>query len=530
MDGSTGLWQSFGFPGTVLLKQLEGGVRVFQFGAFELRPEERLLTCGGRPVSIGSRAYDLLHYLITHRDRIVTKDELLDHVWPAVAVEEANLAVHVSALRKALGSQALSTVIGRGYRFVMPVVDAPSGVPRIALPMPAHPVVAVLPFATLSGDPDQCYFADGLADDLITSLSRISGLTVIARASSFSYKGRDVDAREIGRALGANYLLQGSVRNNAGRTRISAQLVNAGTGAHVWAERYDRAIEDVFALQDEITLRLVTELQVHLTEGDQARLRYSSIRNLEAWKFWVRGLARYHGYVLSREGLTATLMDWQRAAALDPDSAAIQAMLGMLYYIDARFEFWNTRDAALAKGLAHVGKALSLDADCADAYMVKGLLLLLEMRHDEAVAAARRSMVLGPGSADVAAFGGFVLANAGKGAEAVQVIERALRLCPVYPPFYLGHLGLAYRVAGQVKEAIAAFEGYDRGVSGRGVTDLAIIHEQQGDTETATRWANKLISVFPDFSVGAWLKTQFRSDAAAVAADARSLTALGLPP
>ncbi|MCA3575532.1 MAG: hypothetical protein IOC86_16555, partial [Aestuariivirga sp.] len=262
---------------------------------------------------------------------------------------------------------------------------------------------------------------------------------------------------------------------------------------------------------------------------EQARLRYSSIHNLEAWSFWVRGLARYHGYVLSREGLTTTLMAWQRAAALDPQSATIQAMLGMLYYIDARFEFWNDRNSALQKGLAHVERALSLDADCADAFMVQGLLLLLELRHAEAVAASRRSMMLGPGSADVAAFGGFVLANAGEGAEAVQVIERAIRLCPMYPPFYLGHLGFAYRVAGRVQDAIAAFEGYDRGIAGRGVTDLAIIHEQLGEMEKAKTWAAKLMSVLPNFTIGAWRKTQFRSDAEGLAADIRSLEALGLP-
>jgi adenylate cyclase len=509
----------------------DGGffVRVYRFGEFELRPGERVLTCGGRPVSLGARAFDLLSYLIDHRERVVSKEELLDHVWPGIAVEEANLTVHVSALRKALGSQALSTVTGRGYRFVLPVSDA-APAPSSGLPEPRRPSIAVLPFANLSGDSEQEYFADGLVEDLIVTLSKISGLTVIARASSFYYKGRAVDVRQVGRELGVRYVLEGSVRNSGGRTRIAAQLIDAETGAHVWAERYDRAIEDIFALQDEITLILVTEMQVHLTEGDQARLRYSSIHNLEAWSFWVRGLARYHGYVLSREGLTTTLMAWQRAAALDPRSATIQAMLGMLYYIDARFEFWNDRDTALSKGLAHVERALSLDGDCADAFMVQGLLLLLQLRHAQAVAASRRSMVLGPGSADVAAFGGFVLANAGEGAEAVQVIERAIRLCPMYPPFYLGHLGFAYRVAGRVQDAIAAFEGYDRGIAGRGVTDLAIIHEQLGESGKARAWAAKLLSVLPDFTISAWRKTQFRSDAEGLAADIRSLDALGLPP
>lgn len=503
-------------------------VPVYRFGDFEFRPNERVLSCDGQPVGLGARAFDLLHYLIDNRARVVGKDELLDHVWPGLAVEEANLTVHISALRKALGPQALATVTGRGYRFVMPMkADAPH--PPSSLPDPMRPSIAVMPFTALGGEPEQEEFADGLVQDLITTLSKISGLTVIARASSFHYKGRSHDIRQVGRELGVGYALEGSVRNNGGRMRITAQLVDTASGAHVWAERYDRPLADIFALQDEITMILVTELQVQLTEGEQARLRQSSIHNLEAWSFWVRGLARYHGAVLSREGLTTVLMAWQRAAALDPRSATIQAMLGMLYYLDGRFEFWNDRDTALKKGLAHVETALSLDAACADAWMVQGLLLLMQLRHADAVAATRRSIALGPGSADVAAFGGFVLANAGEAAEAVQVIERAIRLCPMYPPFYLGHLGLAYRVAGRVQDAIAAFEGYDRGVAGRGVTDLAVIHEQAGDLEKARSWAARLMQLFPDFTTGAWRKTQFRSDARAVAADLRSLRALGIP-
>jgi len=510
------------------MRQLEGVVQAYRFGEFELRPGARQLSCGGEPVRLGARALDLLTYLIDHRDRVVGKDELMDQVWPGIAVEEANLTVQVSALRKVLGPKALSTVNGRGYCFVLPIrvaiVEAPS-----ALPPPAQPSIVILPFTTRAGEAEQDYLADGLAEELITALSKISSLVVIARATSFAYKGQEPDVREVGRALGVRYVFEGSVRSSAGRTRIAAKLIDAATGQHLWAERYDRALADIFALQDEITLAIVAELEVRLTEGEQARLRSSSIRNLEAWSFWVRGLARYHGRVLSREGLTATLMDWQKAAGLDPGSATIQAMLGMLYYLDARFEFWNDRDMALGKGLAHVETALGFDGDSADAHMVRGLLLLLQLRHEEAVAASRQSLVLGPGSADVAAFGSFVLANAGLGAEAVQLIERAIRLCPFYPPFYLGHLGLAYRAAGRANEAIAAFEAYDRGIAGRGVTDLAILHEQRGDGDAAKAWAAKLMAQFPGFTISGWRKTQFGSNAGAIALDLRSLQALGLP-
>jgi adenylate cyclase len=324
-------------------------------------------------------------------------------------------------------------------------------------------------------------------------------------------------------------VLEGSVRNHGGRMRIAARLIDAESGSHVWAERYDRAFENMFALQDEIALILVTELQVNLTEGEQARLRQSSIRNMEAWTHWVKGLARFNREVLTREGMTTTLMCWQRAAALDPQAAVIQAMLGMLYYIDARFRYWNDRETALAKGTAHVERALASDPESADAWMVQGLLLLMQGRHDEAVAASRLSLAHGPNAADVAAFAAFVLANAGLGPEAAQEIERAITLCPMFPSYYFGHMGLAYREAGRIPEAIAAFEAYDRNNAGRGVTDLVIMNEQLGERETATRWAGRLRSVFPDFTISGWRNTQFRRDQESLERDIASLRAMGLP-
>lgn len=506
-------------------------MQVYRFGGFELRPGGRVLTCAGRAIPLGSRAYDLLCYLVEHRDRVVSKAELLDHGWPGLSVEEANLTVHVSALRKVLGAEALSTVPGRGYQFVMPVSDA-SMAQAESTPAPSVPrrqSIAVLPFASEGGDADRVLFADGLAEEIITTLSKVSGLMVVARATSFRYRDSHVDARHVGHELGVRYLLAGSVRRNAERLRIAAQLIDVETGTNAWAERYDRPLADFFTLQDEISLNIVTELQVQLTDGEQARLRRSSIHNMEAWSFWVRGLACYHRAVLSREGMTPALMAWQKAAALDPRSATIQAMLGMLYYLDARFGFWNGKASAVLKGGKHVAAALALDPENPDAHMVQGLLLLLQGRHEEAVAASRLSLAFAPNAADVAAFASFVFANAGLGNDAVAEIRRAIRLCPVFPPFYLGHMGLAYRVTGQAAEAIAAFKAYNGASPGRGVTDLAIIHQQQGDMPEARRWAKTLLDAFPTFSTSAWRETQFRSDSESLDADVASLRALGLP-
>jgi adenylate cyclase len=219
----------------------------------------------------------------------------------------------------------------------------------------------------------------------------VSGLTVIARASTFTYRRRPLNVRQVGLELGVRHAMASSVRIHDGRLRLAAQLIDAGTGAQVWAERYDRMLDDVFTLQDELTLILVTELQVQLTEGEQARLRRASIRNSEAWSHWVRGLACYNRAVLSRAGMTPALMSWQQAAARDPESATLLGMLGMLYYLDARFGFWNVREVAERKCGENIAAALLRDPECVDAHTVLALLRLLQGRHGNAVAAARLS-------------------------------------------------------------------------------------------------------------------------------------------
>jgi len=237
----------------------------------------------------------------------------------------------------------------------------------------------------------------------------------------------------VGRELGVRYVLEGGVRKIADHIRITTQLIDTGTGAHIWAERYDRAIEDIFAVQDEITLVLATEMQVRLTEGEQARLRYSTTNNIEAWNQWVHGLFHFRRG-LSREGLTQARKFWHQALLLDPSSASLNAMLGFLHYANARFGLWDDRETALREGSAYVDKALSLDLENADAHLTRGLLLMLQRRFDEAVLAARKAIEYGPGSADIAVFASFVFDNAGLVQEAVVQIERAMKLSPICLP------------------------------------------------------------------------------------------------
>ena len=391
------------------------------------------------------------------------------------------------------------------------------------------PSIAVLPFQNMSGDAEQEYFCDGLVEDIITTLSKLDGLRIIARNSSFVYKGRSVDVREAARQLGVRYVLEGSVRRSGARIRVTAQLIDAADGSHLWAERYDRAVDDIFAIQDEITLALATEMQVKLTDGEQARMRYTTTSNVEAWTHWARGMSFFR-QPPSRDNREATQAHWEKALALDPNSAPLNAMLGFTHCLDARFGWKDSFEIAKAKARRYAERALEIDPDNADAHITSGLVLLMEGRHDEAVADARKAVRLAPGSADVAQLAGFIVLPSGYAEEAIALCEKAMTLSPNFPSVYLGTLGDAYRQAGRTDEAIAAFEAYNARNPGFGLTDVVIAYQEKSQPEEAKRTAARLIAARPEFTIAGWRKTQFiRRDAARVEADAAALRAAGLP-
>jgi adenylate cyclase len=395
--------------------------------------------------------------------------------------------------------------------------------------LPDKPSIAVLPFQNISGDAEQDYFCDGLVEDIITTLSKLATLRVIARNSSFVYKGRSVDIREAAKQLGVRYVLEGSVRKSGNRIRITAQLIDAKDGTHVWAERYDRAMDDIFVIQDELTLVLATEMQVKLTEGEQARLRYTTTNNVEAWTYWAQGMSHYRQAV-TKEKMGPARLYWEKALALDPNSAALNAMLGFMHCLDARFGWWEDRETAIAKARGYADKALEIDPANADAHTTSSLLLLMQKDYDAAVAAARKAVELAPGSADVAELASFVLAPSGYPDEAVVQSEKAIALSPNYPAVYLGTLGNAYRLSGRTEQAIAAFKAYHARSPGFGLTDIVLAYQETGQTEEAMRAAEQLLAARPNFTIAAWLKTQFiRRDTARVEADTDALRAAGLP-
>jgi len=405
----------------------------------------------------------------------------------------------------------------------------PAERPAERLSPAAKPSIAVLPFQNMSGDAEQDFFCDGLVEDIITTLSKLAGLRVVARNSSFVYKGRSVDVREVAKQLGVRHVLEGSVRKSGSRIRVTAQLIDATDGSHLWAERYDRAVDDIFAIQDEITLVLATEMQVKLTDGEQARLRYTTTNNVEAWTHWAKGLS-YHGQPPTKDNREAAQLCWEKALALDPRSAPLNAMLGFTHCLDARFGWKDTFEIAMAKARAYADRALELDPGNADAYIASGMVLLMEGRHDEAVASARKAVQLAPGSADVVQLAAFILLPSGYPEEAVALSEKSMTLSPNYPAPYLGTLGDAYRQSGRTDEAIAAFEAYHARSPGFGLTDVVIAYQEKGQPGEAKRAAERLMAARPGFTIAGWRKTQFiRRDEARIEADAAALRAAGLP-
>jgi adenylate cyclase len=391
------------------------------------------------------------------------------------------------------------------------------------------PSLAVLPFVNLSQNAEHEFFADGLVEDMITTLSKLSGLTVIARHSSFLYKHRQGDVREVARALGVRFVLEGSVRWSGAGVRISAQLIDAAAGTTLWGERYDRRVDDIFALQDEITLIVATELQAKLTEGEQARLRYATTHNVGAWTLYAQGLAYYRSGVMTPDGMGRSRALWQRALQLDPNSAVLHALLANVQMIDARLGWWDARDKAVAIGMGHVAEALKLDPDCADAHMSSGMLLTMQRRFDEAENAMRRALELAPGSADIAAFAAVVLTASGAYAEAIAAIERAMKLSPTPPANYLGIRGNACRLAGKFTEAIEAFQAYSDRIPGFGSLDLAIIYHRQGRLPEAHAEIERALAARPNLTVKGFASTQVRRNDDQLAEDLAALRAAGLP-
>jgi adenylate cyclase len=361
--------------------------------------------------------------------------------------QRAALAVMVFLI---LGAGALA--IWNFYLRPSPPPVEVASVEKMAFPLPDKPSIAVLPFVNMSGDPEQEYFSDGITEDIITSLSKIPRLFVIARNSTFTYKGKPVKVQQVSEDLGVRYVLVGSVRKAGDRVRITARLVNATTGGQLWAESYDRELNDIFAIQDEITQEIVVALKVEMREAELERVRCIPTDNLTAYDSFLRGMEYFSRF--TKEANDRAQQMFERAIELDPEFAAAYAFLGLLYWKDWKFQ-WDPDPQALERAFELAQRAVALDDSLPVAHRLLGDLYLLKKQHEQAIAEAERAIALDPNDASGYATLGFILNSMGKPEKAIELLEKAMRLHPHFPFGYVFQLGVAYRLTGRYDEAIS---------------------------------------------------------------------------
>jgi adenylate cyclase len=375
------------------------------------------------------------------------------------------------------------------------------------LPLPDKPSIAVLPFNNMSSDPEQEYFADGISEEIITALSKIENLFVVARNSTFTYKGQAVDIKRVGREQGVRYVLEGSVRQGGNRLRITAQLIDAATGNHLWADRYDGENSDVFALQDEITREVAAALQVELTEGEQARLWASGTKNLEAWELAIQASFLIHEH--HREGVHEAHRLAEHAVRLDENYAWAWAMLSVAHWSSALNEGWSdSREGSLTLAMDANDRSLAIDPSSPDALMIRGLIQLTEQKFNDALALSEKALLLAPNHAHNTAIAAIIVLCCGEFQGAVDLTARAIRLCPIFPSWYLVMRGRAYWAMGRTDEAIAAARSaieYDPDLSYAYLTLIKVLAES-GREDEALRAAGEVLRIDPGFSVTAWVE------------------------
>lgn len=371
--------------------------------------------------------------------------------------------------------------------------------------LPDKPSIAVLPFNNMSGDPEQEFFADGMTEDLITDLSKISGLFVIARNSTFSYKGRQVDVRKVAAELGVRYVLEGSVRKSGDRVRINAQLIDAGTGGHLWADRYDGTVADVFELQDEVGAKVVSALSVQLKGGEKERLEHVHTSNLEAYELFVRAKATPYPPVMER--IESAREMFEQVIEMDPEFAGGYAGVSSMLGFGSLFGHSDSSEA-IDRATEMARKAIELDETFGWSYTALGMALLQRGQYDEAIAAAEEAIARQPNDADAHAYLGLLMALAGRPNDGIEAVDQAIRLNPqfVNGP-YLNMRGQILMLAGDYEESARAIEQNllrNGPFAPPAMCSAAASYTALGRTDEAARMVGQLTAKNPEFRLGTW--------------------------
>ena len=438
----------------------------FAFGDYRLDPERRELTLRAQAVTIGPQVFDLLLHLVGHRDRVVSKDELLQAVWSGRIVSESTITSHINAVRKAIGDNGeeqrlIRTIARKGFRFVGTVEADPAEARRPLVqpgpveqigrqpaqlppstPSPDKPSITVMPFQNLSGDPEQDYFADGVVEDIIAALSRIRWLFVIARNSSFALKARAVDVKEVGREFGVRYVLEGSVRKSGNKVRITGQLIEAATGTHLWAERFEGMLDDIFVLQDQIAESVVGAIAPQLERAEIERAKRKPTESLDAYDYYLRGTAKLH--TGTRDAIEAALAFFYKATELDPDFASAYGMAAWCHLWRKVNGWMVDRPREIAEGARLARLAIELGRDDAVALTRAGHALShFTGDLDAGIALIDRAMQLNPNLASAWFLGGFLRALNGETASALEHFTHAVHLSPLDPEMFRMQVGMA---------------------------------------------------------------------------------------
>lgn len=479
------------------------------FGPFHLDVAGRTLSCDGKPVRLGGRAFDVLCTLASAHGDLVTKDRLMSEVWPGQIVEDNAIQVQISGLRKILKPAShdqdyIVTVPGRGYRLIGFATQRSDGVSealRSAEPIDLRSI-AVLPFQNLSGDPAQDYFIDGVVEDIISGLARVSWLSVIARNSSFVYKGASVDIRQIGRELGVRYVLQGSMRKAGTKVRVTVQLVDAESNAHLWVEQFDHELNDIFALQDEIAMNVIGTIEPNVRKAEYKRVKRKRPERLDAYDLVLQAMPHAFSHMPDRALKAIPLLE--KALELEPGYAAAHAPLALCYH--ARYGRAGLREEDRRLAIQHAHAAVAGGADDAIALGIAGFVVALDERDpDTALEYFDRALSLSNSNALSYSCSALALSWMGKTDIAIERAHQALRLSPFDPLNYLAFNALSISYF-HLKEYDASRDAARKSIRsneqfGMSHAFLAAALVRLGCGEEAEAEAQKAIELDPNLSI-----------------------------
>jgi TolB-like protein/cytochrome c-type biogenesis protein CcmH/NrfG len=432
----------------------------FLFSDHTLDTDRRELRRGAVILAVEPQVFDLLVYLLENRDHVVSKDNLIAAIWSGRIVSESTLSSRINAARKAVGDtgekqELIRTIARKGIRFVGDVETGQdfAASSRAPLPLPERPAVAVLPFTNMSGDPEQDYFSDGISEDIITALSKLRWFFVIARNSSFIYKGKSVHMKQIADELGVGYVVEGSVRKRGDQVRITAQLNDVGTGSHIWAERYDRSLADVFAVQDEITEAIVAAIEPQIYAAENFRAQRKAPDSMDAWDLVMRALSHY--WRVTRQDNVVAQALLEKAISIDPNYGQALGVLATSYTFGSHMGW---ADVAKVTPIAERAARAAILADSEDpwAHHALGNVYLFARRFDDSLAEFELALRLNPNFSLAQGYYGLALAYCSRGREASIAAQRALRLSPrdPYSAIYSGIAAYAQFVERNYEEAM----------------------------------------------------------------------------